>query len=290
MMRFRGPVLAAYLALLATLLAGGVGMRMAMGALNVYLRKEPVPLRRDLGSVPTALGRWQKVGDDQVMDAAMVESLGTDKYLTRNYALDGDPSKGVLMLHLAYYTGMIDTVPHIPERCWGAGGLVQLGKPAVTPLRVPALAAVPDDAPVNAASGSRYPIATVIDPVTRLEERVALPVAGDGGSAPGELQMTITTFQDRRNDRIEQLGGYFFVANGRSTATTFGVRGLAFDRTDRSAYFCKVQLSARYPVGDPPPAEAFRAQAEDFLSHLLPQLMRLLPDWPAVERQSANST
>lgn len=290
MIRFRGPVLAAYVALLATLLAGGVGMRLAMGALDVYLRKEPVPLRRDLGSVPTALGRWQKVGDDQVMDAAMVESLGTDKYLTRSYALDGDPSKGVLMLHLAYYTGMIDTVPHIPERCWGAGGLVQLGQPSVMRFRIPALSEVPADAPVNAASGARYPMASVTDPVTRLEERVALPVAGDAGPAGGELGMTVTSFQDRRNDRIEQLGGYFFIANGRSTATTFGVRGLAFDRTDRFAYFCKVQLSARYPVGDPPPAEAFRAQAEDFLPQLLPQLMRLLPDWPAVERLQAPST
>jgi hypothetical protein len=68
------------------------------------------------------------------------------------------------------------------------------------------------------------------------------------------------------------------------------VRSLAFDRTDRSAYFCKVQLSARYPVGDVPPSEAFRAQAEDFLASFLPQLMRLLPDWPAVERQQAPST
>jgi len=37
----------------------------------------------------------------------MVESLGTEKYLTRSYAIDGDPSKGVISLHLAYYTGMM---------------------------------------------------------------------------------------------------------------------------------------------------------------------------------------
>jgi Protein of unknown function (DUF3485) len=290
MIRFRGPVLAAYVSLLATLVAGGAGMRFAMAALDVYLRKDPVPLRRDLGSVPGTLGRWQKLGDDQVMDAAMVESLGTDKYLTRNYALDGDPSKGVLMLHLAYYTGMIDTVPHIPERCWGAGGLIQLGQPAVAALKVPALADVPPDAPVNAASGARYPMASVTDPVTRLDERVALPIPGDAGLAAGEVAMTVSAFQDRRNTRVEQIGGYFFIANGRSTASTIGVRSLAFDRTDRSAYFCKVQLSARYPVGDVPPSEAFRAQAEDFLASFLPQLMRLLPDWPAVERQQAPST
>jgi hypothetical protein len=287
MIRFRGPIVAAYLALLATLVAGGVGMRFAMGALDVYLRKEPVPLRRDLGSMPSVLGRWQKLGDDQVMDAAMVESLGTDKYLTRNYALDGDPSKGVLMLHLAYYTGMIDTVPHIPERCWGAGGLIQRGEPAAVAINLPALAASTAGAPVNSASGRPYPMATLTDPVTRLEERVALPIPEDGDPEPGQLRMTVTTFQDRRNDRVEQLGGYFFVANGRCTATTLGVRGLAFDRTDRFAYFCKVQLSARYPLGDTAPSEAFRAQAEDFLSQLLPQLMRLLPDWPSVERLQA---
>ena len=290
MIRFRGPILAAYLALLATLLAGGVGMRFAMGALDVYLRKEPVPLRRDLGSIPSTLGRWQKAGEDQVMDAAMVESLGTDKYLTRSYALDGDPSKGVLMLHLAYYTGMIDTVPHIPERCWGAGGLVQLGEPRVESLALPMLAQVPADAPVNAATGERYPMASVADPVTRIEERVALPVRDDASAAADRLRMTVTTFQDRRNTRIEQLGGYFFVANGRCTPSTLGVRSLAFERSDRFAYFCKVQLSARYQLGDVAPADAFRAQSEDFLSNLLPQLMRLLPDWPAVERQQAPST
>jgi hypothetical protein len=126
-MRFVPSVRTAFVALLVTLAAGGLGLRAAMKSLDVYLRKEPVPLRADFGSIPATLGRWQKFGEDQQMDAAMVESLGTDKYLTRSYALDGDPAKGVLMVHLAYYTGMIDTVPHIPERCWGAGGLVQRG-------------------------------------------------------------------------------------------------------------------------------------------------------------------
>ena len=95
-MRFTRSIVPAYVALLATLAAGGLGLRAAMRSLDVYLRKEPVPLRADLGSIPTALGRWQKLGDDQLMDAAMVESLGTDKYLTRTYALDGDASKGVM--------------------------------------------------------------------------------------------------------------------------------------------------------------------------------------------------
>jgi hypothetical protein len=276
-MRFSRSVVPAYLALLATLAAGGLGLRVAMKSLDVYLRKEPVPLRGDLGSIPTVLGRWQRIGEDQVMDAAMVESLGTDKYLTRNYALDGEPSNGVISLHVAYYTGMIDTVPHIPERCWGAGGLVQLGEPVQMGLDLPIVRSAPADAPRSAATGEAYPVAEVTDPVTRVTERVALPL--------GEPAMTLTTFQDRRVSRVEQLGGYFFIANGRCTPTTFGVRGLAFNMTDRFAYYCKVQLSARYAVGDAPSSVAFKAQSEDFLTQLLPQLMRRLPDWPAVERR-----
>jgi hypothetical protein len=247
-----------------------------MSALDVYLKKEPVPLRADLGSVPTTLGSWKKVGEDQVMDAAMVESLGTDRYLTRSYARDGNPAEGVISLHIAYYTGMIDTVPHIPERCWGAGGLVQLGDTVTMPLAIAGLGEPAADAPENRATGLRYPMATVTDPVTRRSEPVALPV--------GEMAMTLTTFQDPKASRLVQFGGYFFIANGRCTPSTFGVRALAFNLTDRYAYYCKVQLSGRYPEGDPPASERFRADSEDFLSQLLPHLMRRLPDWPSVER------
>ena len=102
--------------------------------------------------------------------------------------------------------------------------------------------------------------------------------------------MTVSTFQEARSSRVEQLGGYMFIANGRVTPSTFGVRALAFNLTDRVAYYCKVQLSARYPVGDTPSSVVFKAQAEDFLTQLLPHLMRRLPDWPSVERAAAGKS
>ena len=280
--RFRSSIRPVFLALLATTAIGGLGLRAAMRSLDVYLRKEPILLRADFGSIPTTLGRWQKFGEDQRLDSAMVESLGTEKYLTRNYALDGDASKGVLSLHLAYYTGMIDTVPHIPERCWGAGGLVQLGDPKTVGLSLPILATSEAGGPSNASTGLRYPMASLADPVTQQVEQVALPV--------GDAAMTVSTFQEARSSRVEQLGGYMFIANGRMTPSTFGVRALAFNLTDRVAYYCKVQLSARYPVGDTPSAVVFKAQAEDFLTQLLPHLMRRLPDWPSVERAAAGKS
>jgi hypothetical protein len=280
--RFRSSIRPVFLALLATTAIGGLGLRAAMRSLDVYLRKEPILLRADFGSIPTTLGRWQKFGEDQRLDSAMVESLGTDKYLTRNSALDGDASKGVLSLHLAYYTGMIDTVPHIPERCWGAGGLVQLGDPKTVGLSLPILATSEAGGPRNASTGLQYPMASLADPVTQQVEQVALPV--------GEAAMTVSTFQEARSSRVEQLGGYMFIANGRVTPSTFGVRALAFNLTDRVAYYCKVQLSARYPVGDTPSTVVFKAQAEDFLTQLLPHLMRRLPDWPSVERAAAGKS
>ncbi|MEI6474712.1 MAG: hypothetical protein WCO75_04910, partial [Planctomycetota bacterium] len=64
---------------------------------------------------------------------------------------------------------------------------------------------------------------------------------------------------------------------------------LAFNLTDRFAYYCKVQLSARYPLGATPSAVVFKTNAEDFLTQLLPPLMRCLPDWPSMERTTART-
>ena len=275
-MRVDRVVRSAFVAGCATLVVGGVGFRVALAQLQVYLKKEPVPLREPLDTLPAKLGRWKQVGKDTTFSDALIEELGPRNYLDRFYAIDGVAEKGIVEVHAAYYTGMVDTVPHIPERCWGAGGLVQLGDIVTMPLAIAGLGEPAADAPENRATGLRYPMATVTDPVTRRSEPVALPV--------GEMAMTLTTFQDPKASRLVQFGGYFFIANGRCTPSTFGVRALAFNLTDRYAYYCKVQLSGRYPEGAPPASERFRADSEDFLSQLLPHLMRRLPDWPSVER------
>lgn len=105
----------AYALTCATLVVGALGFRAAMAALDVYVRKEAVPLRESLDTLPTTLGRWKAVGEDRRLSAAVVENLGTTQYLDRDYAIDGQPAKGRLQLHIAYYTGTLDTIPHIPE-------------------------------------------------------------------------------------------------------------------------------------------------------------------------------
>ncbi len=273
-MRFSRRMLPVFLLLVGTLAAGGGGFRAAAVLLNVHLQKERVDPRADFATIPTNLGPWQRIGKDAIEDAATLESLGTQQYLTRAYALDGDPRKGVISLHIAYYTGVIDTVPHIPERCAYANGLMPLGDPERVEFGITYEATDPD-APVNRSTGERYAFVAMTDPVTRQVTRVPMPV--------GTMAMTQNRFQNPKNPRVEHLFGYFFIANGGATPSSLAVRSLAFKLTDRYAYYCKVQLSSVYPEGDRPAAERFREDATEFVRLLMPHLMRCLPDWPAIE-------
>ena len=132
-MRVDRSVRNALIAGCAALAIGGVGFRVAVGQLRVYLKKESVSLREPLDTVPATLGAWKQVGKDSVFSDALIEELGTRSYLDRMYAVNGDPSRGVMQVHAAYYTGMIDAVPHIPERCWNANGVAQPMKPIWNP-------------------------------------------------------------------------------------------------------------------------------------------------------------
>ena len=124
-MRFRRSVIAAYCCACAVMILGAAGFRVAVERLNVFVVKKPVELRGPLATIPPTLGSWRRVGEDTIFGAALVEELGTTQYLDRTYALDGDPEQGIASVHVAYYTGAIDDVPHIPERCWDAAGMVR---------------------------------------------------------------------------------------------------------------------------------------------------------------------
>ena len=263
----------------ATLLVGGLGFRVALAQMQVYLRKEPVSLREPLDTLPTRLGRWKQVGKDQTFSDALVEELGTRNYLDRYYALDGDTEKGVIEVHAAYYTGMVDTVPHIPERCWNANGLVMVGQPAVHPIELDRSGWDLRDGPEQPGTGKRYPTAEVRDPVTRRAARVNLPL--------GDLSMTVSAFQDPRAPRQTALGGYLFVANGAVTPSALAVRNLSFKLSDRYAYYCKLQFSARMNGEPEKVLPQFDRMVAELMRDLLPHLMQSLPDWPAIERGTA---
>jgi hypothetical protein len=279
-MRLRRSVIVAYVAACAVLLLGAAGLRIAIDRLNVFVVKRPVELRAPLDTIPPVLGRWQRVGEDVRFGAALVEELGTSQYLDRLYAIGGDPAKGLVNLHLAYYTGVIDDVPHIPERCWDAAGMQMTRPPERIRLEIDDRLWEPEPELVNRATGQIYRSVEVRHPVTGFRERVFMPI--------GEAEMTVTEFQHPlRRDR-RQMGGYFFLANGRWTPSALGVRSLAFSLTDKYAYYCKVQVTIPDLVADDPEAlDRFRAYASELVSEVLPHLMKRLPQWPEYEARQA---
>jgi len=279
-MRFERTASVAFLAILAILVAGAVGFRAALARLEYYLVKEPVELRAPLDTIPGTLGRWQRHGEDRRFTDAIVEELGTRQYLDRTYALDGDPRRGTIGVHLAYYTGTIDDVPHIPERCWAVAGNLMTLAPTAMRLDIDG-SGWKAAGTTNRATGEEYRSTTVADPVTGRLQTVTLPV--------GEIELTVTEFQDPRQPRNRTIGGYLFVANGRLTRSAYGVRALAYERSERKAYYCKIQFNLTGTVASAEDSliPAFEREVTDLMRDLLPHLMKALPDWPSIEAETA---
>ncbi len=261
----------AFIIACGTLALCGSGFRSAVGYLNVYLEKEPVELRRHLATIPRTLGGWRAGPEAQPLTEAVIETLGTRQNLERSYVLEGNPNLAQLSVHIAYYTGMIDAVPHVPDRCFVAGAGLRLQTlPENYPLALERSRWQADPA------GLPYPLATYLDLITGERVTVRMPA--------GEFKLRVSEYQreDRPDWRI--YGGYLFIANGRTTATPERIRLLAFRKSEKHAYYCKVQFIAW--GGREFEVQPFLDQVSDLLSELLPELMRCLPDWAEVQGRS----
>ena len=143
-----------FLLAVAILSVSAAGLNAAISALQLHFKKQPVPLAAELSTIPARLGPWQQVTIDEPVDHAVQEELGTTLYVFRTYVdtrrvpavelarFDGQDSRGrarlaeqlqlsrpdaVVNMAVTYYTGMVDTVAHIPERCYVASGFVPRG-------------------------------------------------------------------------------------------------------------------------------------------------------------------
>jgi hypothetical protein len=141
----------AFVVVAAILLVAAAGLNAATSYLQLYFRKLPAPLSRPLAEVPQNLGPWVQVTIDEPLDAENQEALATDKYIFRDYVdtrqlkpdelsafqdrtgaerkklaarLQYYKPTAVMNLALTYYTGLADTVAHIPDRCYIADGYV----------------------------------------------------------------------------------------------------------------------------------------------------------------------
>lgn len=272
-------------------IAGCAMMLLGAGAITSYLRANDVRLyktpiypanNRQVSSIPTQTDGWEQVGIDQVMGAEIVETLGTENYLSRNYFRTRDQdtkSPVVLSFHAAYYTGMIDTVPHVPERCFVGGGLQQGGfsRSMELPMDTSSWrvdASVP--AEFAGQTGEIYTIRLSNNPdfTDAPGSRVRLP---RGISPQSPIKMRVSEFIDPNGGKL--YAGYFFIANGGTKANANDVRQLAFNLKDQYAYFLKVQITGSSFDS----FEGFVESAGELVGELLGETMRCVPDWIDVQ-------
>lgn len=131
------------------LAVAAVGLNAAVSTLQLHFKKQPVALAKPLSSLPSQIGDWVQVSKDEPLEKDVADALATNNYIFRDYIntkvfgpdmagqFDGKPKaerdamlvqlemrhpEGVINLAVTYYTGLVDTVAHIPDRCYIADG------------------------------------------------------------------------------------------------------------------------------------------------------------------------
>ena len=275
--------------LLVILFGSAIGMGWAINYYKIHLNKLPIyaPGNRVVSSIPRETDSWVQVGADQIVSAEVLEELGTSNYVTRVF-MEKNPPEGmqprIIELHAAYYTDQIDTVPHVPERCFVGAGITQSGESTPLPIELDQTGWILDqeasteDRPIYTASTSRRWSDT-------RGKRVRLPQNIEN--------VRVRTSKYLSQGGKELFAGYFFVANGGVAASAEEVRFLAFDLRDDYAFYLKVQFNSQSVSS----YDEFAAVSSSLLSELLPDLMLCVPDWVEVQngryptdRQASQST
>jgi len=261
----------------AVLLAGSAfGLQAAIKHFQITIHKDAIypPDGRVLTRLPKETASWRSIGADATLSKEIQEALGTDNFLSRKYVQKNGPEEKatVVEFHAAYYTGMIDTVPHVPDRCFVGGGMQIGNNLGDLPLALDRSAwRLDEDVPAH-RKGHIYKV------------RVENPHSADDGLYP-RLPRDPQDMKLRTMDFIQKSGehmyaGYFFIANGGTVCRAEEVRLLAFDLNSKYAYYLKVQVTSLRNVNS---GEELAAAAASLIGELLPDLMLCTPDWVDVE-------
>lgn len=237
---------------------------------KIILHKEAVELRHLLTNLPLEKGPYD-FAEDQLLPPEIVDELGTEDYLSRWYrdtSIDEGQPGHMVRLHVAYYTGINDTVPHVPDRCFVAGGVKHKG------LHDQVIAIDPTIATPRDTGSGYHATATLTPP-------------GEPKYGPG----TVVTLPDRDIDAVRFTYGqpdsvdqdqhviYFFAANGKYLASPNSVRVQGFDIRDAHSYYCKVEVQI---LGETDP-QRVAERTTALLDVFLPEIMACLPDWDDVK-------
>jgi hypothetical protein len=268
-----------FFVIVIVLLFAAVGLNASVQFLKLHFKKDAVGLVRPLGAIPDRFGSWVQVSQDQPLDSEIEDVLGTDKYIFRDYVDErvfgvgvaeqfknksvderrkmigekrAKSPSGVISLSVTYYTGMVDTVAHVPERCVTADGYEP--KPGENQI-------------------VKWPIARELPAAKK-------PQGGD------DVEVRYINFEDQTGtSNVTRSISYFFHANGKFISSPLAVRRELADLWEKKAYYCKIETMTTIEDA----RESARVQT-DFLSAAMPEIHRCMPDWdkehgkaPAVE-------
>ena len=227
-----------------------------------------VPLRE---GIPMTLGNWISVSKDQSIDPETEQVLATSQYIFRDYVdgrkvnsteinamktaspnqrdmmvahLQAQNPSAVIRMAITYYTGLVDTVAHVPERCYVADGFEVKESETV------------------AASLGNFP-----DGSPRDVKFTFLNFEDQTGVGSGGVQ------------RVSRNVGYLFHCNGQYDSSAAIVRTRLQNLFEPFGYYAKVELMTAAPLPIGYHAGAFSANnrdqsvasMEDFLSEASPR-------------------
>jgi len=147
-------------------------------------------------------------------------------------------------LNVYFYTGVVDQVPHVAEKCLVAGG------------------------------------ATIIAPANDAERFKAFQVSADPAlrapwNAPVEFKRTRWQVENKKNGRTDQYVQFYVFSMNDSPATDRNIVRLKLaDPRVNHSYYAKIEFSPANPVRD---TELADKAAERFLAEFLPHVIRALP-------------
>jgi hypothetical protein len=212
------------------LAVAAVGLNSAVTGMQLHFKKLPVPLTYPLSTVPVKLGDWVQVSKDEPLDKEVRDALATDQYIFRDYVnsklvspqqladfdgkttperkelvgkIQADKPAAVINVGVTYYTGLVDTVAHIPDRCYIADGFEPSEYETLRWNMGPHLGVQPDS-PV----GVRF---------INFEDQTA---AG----------------------RVRRRVAYFFFVNGHYESDPIGVRTTLQDLRATHGFYSKIEL------------------------------------------------
>jgi len=235
----RGRSTLAYVIVAAALVLAAVTLNTTVLSMRLSFQKLPVPPAHPLKMISAELGPWLQVSVDRALNPDFEHELGASQYLFRNYvdtrllsAKDRDAlenatieqrekiqanmgpmnPRATIRFALTYYTGSVDTVPHVPDRCYAADGF----KPDTWQVVNWAILPRKDEA-------DRHVDVRLIQFVDQIDSRHARP----------------------------RQVSYFFQVNGAyENDPIFGVRKRLQNLFERKAYFAKIELVTDLPTTD----------------------------------------